>query len=132
MSAMLAFTALAHFAFSSGMAMMLPGFIPYKTAVIYLTGIIEIAAAIGLFVPTVRLLTAWLLLAFFVLILPANIYAAMKHLDYQKGTLDGRGPSYLWVRIPLQILFIVWVYVSTMRPHQIPPDAGDQRTEACF
>ncbi len=63
MSAMLVFTAVAHFAFTKGMAMMLPHFIPYKTEVIYLTGMIEIAAAVGLFIPTFRTITAWLLIA---------------------------------------------------------------------
>ena len=47
MSVMLLFTALAHFAFTKGMAMMVPSFIPYKTQTIYVTGIIEIIAAIG-------------------------------------------------------------------------------------
>jgi uncharacterized membrane protein len=115
MSGMLVFTAVAHFIFTKGMAMMLPDFIPYKTEVIYLTGVIEIAAAIGLFIPDFRVLTAWLLIAFFILILPANIYAAIKHLDYQTGSFDGNGPAYLWFRIPLQLLFIAWTYLSSIK-----------------
>lgn len=115
MSAMLVFTAVAHFAFTKGMAMMLPDFIPFKTGIVYLTGIIEIAAAIGLFIPNFRVITAWLLIAFFILILPANIFAAIKHIDYQKGTFDGNGLTYLWFRVPLQILFIIWVYVSSIK-----------------
>ena len=115
MSVMLVFTAIAHFAFTKGMGMMLPEFITFKTTVVYLTGVIEILAAIGLFVPKVQILTAWLLIAFFVLILPANIYAAIKQIDYQKGTSDGNGLNYLWFRIPLQILFIVWTYFSTIK-----------------
>ncbi|PJR04200.1 DoxX family protein [Avrilella dinanensis] len=115
MSAMLAFTAIGHFAFTKGMAMMLPDFIPFKSETVYLTGIIEIAAAIGLFIPNFRMVTAWLLIAFFILILPANIYATIKHIDYQKGTFDGNGLIYLWFRIPLQILFIIWVYLSSIK-----------------
>ena len=115
MSVMLAFTAIAHFAFTKGMAMMLPAFIPFKTEVVYLTGIIEIIAAIGLFIPSVRVLTGWLLIVFFILILPTNIYAAINQVDYQKGTLDGNGLVYLWFRIPLQILYIVWVYLTTIK-----------------
>lgn len=115
LSAMLVFTAIAHFVFTKGMAMMLPDFIPYKTETVYLTGIIEIAAAIGLFIPNFRIITAWLLIAFFILILPSNIYAAIKHIDYQKGTFDGNGLTYLWFRIPLQILFIAWTYLSTIK-----------------
>ena len=115
MSVMLVFTAIAHFAFAKGMAMMLPGFIPYKTETVYLTGIIEIAAAIGLLIPNFRIITAWLLIVFFLLILPANIYAAIKHIDYQKGTFEGNGVRYLWFRIPLQILFVIWTYLSAIK-----------------
>lgn len=115
MSAMLLFTAIGHFAFTKGMAMMLPGFIPYKTEIVYLTGIIEIVAAVGLLIPRFRIITAWLLIVFFFMILPANVYAAMNHVDYQKGTFDGTGPAYLWFRVPLQILFIGWTYFSAIK-----------------
>jgi uncharacterized membrane protein len=115
MSAMLLFTAVAHFTFTRGMAMMLPDVIPYRIEIIYLTGIIEIAAAIGLFIPNFRVITGWLLIAFFIMILPANIYAAIKQIDIQKGTVDGNGLNYLWFRIPLQLLFIVWTYFSAIK-----------------
>lgn len=115
MSAMLLFTAVGHFAFTKGMSLMLPDIVPFKTETVYLTGIIEIAAAIGLFIQNFRTLTAWLLIVFFILILPANIYATIKHIDYQKGTFDGNGIAYLWFRIPLQILFIVWIYLSAIK-----------------
>jgi len=115
MSVMLMFTAIAHFALTEGMEMMLPTFIPYKTEVVYLTGIIELAAAIGIHLPAFRAITAFLLIVFFVLIIPANIYAAIKHVDYQKATFNGSGLNYLWFRIPLQIGFILWVYLSSIK-----------------
>jgi uncharacterized membrane protein len=115
MSAMLLFTAIGHFAFTKGMAMMLPGFIPFKTETVYLTGVIEMVAAVGLLIPRFRLITAWLLIVFFIMILPANVYAAIKHIDYQNGTFEGNGPAYLWFRVPLQILFIVWTYFSVIK-----------------
>tara|TARA_R110002124_G_scaffold144672_3_gene309820 strand:- start:1947 stop:2399 length:453 start_codon:yes stop_codon:yes gene_type:complete len=115
MAAMLLFTAIAHFVFTKGMTMMLPPFFSYKTEIIYLTGIIEIAAAIGLFVPDFKELTAWLLITFFILILPANIFAAIHQIDYQKGTPGGNGLAYLWFRIPLQLFLILWVYLSVLK-----------------
>lgn len=115
MSVMLLFTAIGHFAFNKGMSMMLPDFIPFKKETIYLTGIIEITAAIGLFIPNLRIATAWLLIVFFILILPANIYAAIKHIDYEKGTFDGTGVIYLWFRVPLQVLFITWTYFFAIK-----------------
>jgi uncharacterized membrane protein len=115
MSAMLAFTSIAHFVFTKGMAMMLPDFIPYKIETVYITGLIELLASIGLFIPAFRITIAWLLIVFFLLVLPANIYASIKQVDYQKGTLEGNGLVYLWFRIPLQILFIIWIYLSSIK-----------------
>nr|WP_235985334.1 hypothetical protein [Spirosoma utsteinense] len=108
MSAMLLFTAMGHFVFTKGMTMMLPDVIPFRTGLVYLTGVLEVAAAIGLLVTSSRETTAILLILFFVLLLPANIYAALKGIDYQKGTHEGPGLSYLWFRVPLQLLFIGW------------------------
>lgn len=115
MSVMLVFTSIAHFAFRKGMEMMVPGFIPFKKGMVYFTGIIEILAAVGLLIPNFRTLTALLLILFFILILPANIYAAIKNVDYEKKSYEGKGLKYLWFRIPLQIIFIVWVYISAIR-----------------
>jgi len=108
MSGMLLFTAIGHFAFTKGMAAMLPDVVPYKSLIIYLTGLVEIAAAIILLIPSLSIATAWFLIAFFLILLPANISAAIRHIDYQRGTEDGPGLRYLWFRIPLQLLFIFW------------------------
>ena len=115
MSMMLLFTAMGHFMFTDGMTMMVPEFIPLKRELIYFTAIIEIAGAIGLHIPKFRLVTGWLLILFFLLILPANIKASIDHLDYQNANYNGFGLQYLWFRIPLQILFIAWVYFSSIK-----------------
>jgi len=65
--------------------------------------------SVGLCIPDTRRLTADLLILFFLLLLPANINAAQKSVDYQKATYQGKGVSYLWLRIPMQVFFIVWV-----------------------
>src|SRR5690554_5877240 len=65
MSAMLVFTAIGHFIYAPGMAMMIPGFIPFKVELVYFTAFIEIAAAIGLHIPKYRKLTGWMLILFF-------------------------------------------------------------------
>jgi uncharacterized membrane protein len=110
MSVMLLFTAIGHFAFSEGMALMMPDFIPFKKALVYITGVIEICAAIGLVFSRISKLTAWLLIIFFLFILPANINAALKNIDYQTGSNTGPGINYLWFRVPLQVFFIIWTY----------------------
>ncbi len=115
MSAMLLFSALGHFMFTKGMSLMIPEFIPLKTEIVYLTGMMEIGFAAGLLIPNYQITTAWLLIAFLIIVLPANIYAGIKQVDYQNATFTGNGLSYLWFRIPLQMLFIGWTYLSAIK-----------------
>jgi len=110
MSIMLLFTAIGHFKFPKGMAMMIPGFIPFKIELVLFTGIIEIVAATGLMLPSKRYITSIMLIVFFFSILPANINAAIKKIDFENATTTGKGIDYLWFRIPLQVLFIAWVW----------------------
>lgn len=110
MAVMLCFTALGHFMFVRGMSMMIPDFIPYKQQLVYLTGIAEILLGLGLLFQPYRAAVGMMLIIFFILVLPMNIYAAYRNLNYEKGTFDGGGLRYLWFRIPLQLFFIAWVW----------------------
>ncbi|MDO4229155.1 MAG: DoxX family protein [Capnocytophaga sp.] len=113
LSAMFLFTAMGHFLFTEGMAMMIPDFIPYRTEIVYLTGVLEILFAIGILLPKTRKFTAWSIIVFLILVLPANIYAAMHNVDYQTATHNGNGLEYLWFRIPFQLLLIFWSVALT-------------------
>ena len=115
MCAMLCFTAIAHFVFTKGMTMMIPAFIPFKKELVYFTGVLEIVLGIALLVPQFRVYAGWTLIVFFVLMLPANINAAIHKIDYQKGSFEGNGLAYLWFRVPLQIVFIAWTYLSSVK-----------------
>jgi uncharacterized membrane protein len=116
MSVMLLFTALGHFIYTEGMIMMVPNFLPFKKEIIFLTGFIEIMAAIAIHFSSINTLIGWFLILFFILMLPSNIKAAINQIDYQTATYNGKGISYLYFRIPLQILFIAWVYISCIKP----------------
>ncbi|MEE1961591.1 hypothetical protein V1387_02765 [Allomuricauda taeanensis] len=115
MACMLTFTAIGHFAFSDGMSAMLPNFFPNKKGIIFITGLMEIVLGIGLLFPQYRYGFAWALIVFFVLVFPANIKAAIEHIDYQTGKMDGPGLSYLWFRTPLQLFFGLWVFFSAIQ-----------------
>ncbi len=110
MAVMLIFTGIAHVPYVHGMTQMLPAWLPAKKAWIYGTGLLEVVAGVGLMIPALRPATAVCLLVFFVLIFPGNVISARKHLDYQRGTLTGPGPAYLWFRAPLQLLFLAWTW----------------------
>ncbi|PWK77409.1 putative membrane protein [Mucilaginibacter oryzae] len=109
MMLMLWFASLGHFMFTRGMIMMMPSFIPFKVGLVYLTGIMEIILGPMLVINAARHIAGITLLVMFVLMLPANINAAIKHVDIEKGTYNGSGTGYLLFRIPLQVLFIAWV-----------------------
>ncbi|MBT1702907.1 DoxX family protein [Chryseosolibacter indicus] len=110
MAVMLILTGVSHFIFTKGMSLMLPQFLPKRELIVWLTGVLEILGAIGLLVSKTQRLTSILIIIFFVSILPSNIYASLHHVNYQTATFDGKGPEYLWIRIPMQIVFILWVW----------------------
>ncbi|WP_042719875.1 membrane protein [Flavobacterium sp. B17] len=111
MAVFLIFVGFSHFKFQKGMAMMIPDFIPGKMFWVYATGIIEIAAGIGLMIPSIRELTAVLLIIFYVLVFIANINSAKKKINIFKADFTGPGMDYLYKqRIPMQIILIAWTW----------------------
>lgn len=94
---------------------MIPQFVPFRESMVYLTGIFEIMLAIGLLIHKLKAISGWTLIVFLISILPVNIYASMNNVNYQQGTFDGHGMTYLWFRIPLQLFFMIWVYISAIR-----------------
>ena len=106
------FTGSGHFLQTGLMAEMLPPWVPARVALVYLTGVLEFALAIGFFIPETRRSAGWMAAAVLILFFPANIYAAINHVP-----MGGHawGPVYLLVRAPLQIVILAWVYWFTIR-----------------
>lgn len=111
MAVFIIFTGLSHFKFQKGMALMIPDFIPNKMFWVYFTGVLEIAAGIGLMIPQLREITAILLIVFYVVIFIANINSSKKRINIFKADYTGPGMKYLYKeRIPMQIILIVWTW----------------------
>ena len=108
LSLMLVFTGISHFTFmKEDFVRMMPPSIPWPRAMVYFTGVCEIAGAVGLLLPEFRRAAAYALIAFFLAVLPANIHAARAAV-----TLRGKPATRLWLRIPMQILFIAMAFWS--------------------
>nr|WP_307832329.1 hypothetical protein [Planomonospora sp. ID91781] len=109
LAVMLVMTAGAHFAppgvtfmpNHADMVAMVPPFVPFPALVVYLTGVLELAGAVGLVLPATRRTAGICLALLFVLMLPANVHAALAGV-----TLAGEAATPLWQRIPEQILYI--------------------------
>ncbi|MCT3759203.1 DoxX family protein [Elizabethkingia anophelis] len=111
MAVFIIFTGFSHFKFQKGMALMIPDFIPYKMFWVYFTGVLEIAAGIGLMIPQLRETTAILLIVFYVVVFIANINSSKKRINIFKADYTGPGMKYLYKeRIPMQIILIVWTW----------------------
>ncbi|MCO5934209.1 hypothetical protein NAF17_01550 [Mucilaginibacter sp. RB4R14] len=59
MGIILIFAATANFKFSNGMVLMVPNYITYKEALVYITGYIEILVVIGMLVKTLLVPVGW-------------------------------------------------------------------------
>ena len=109
LSLMLVFTGISHFTFMrEDFVRMIPPSIPWPRAMVYFTGVCEIAGAVGLLLPEFRHAAAYALIAFFFAVLTANIHAARAGI-----TLRGKPATNLWIRLPMQFLFIAVAFWST-------------------
>lgn len=101
---MLLFTAASHFtSMKHDFAAMIPAPLPRGLWVVYLTGVLEIAGAIGLLIPRFRKVAAICLVLLLIAMFPANVNAAINGIP-----LRGEAPTALWLRLPMQVLFI-WI-----------------------
>src|SRR5215213_532424 len=106
------FTSIGHFISTAAMAEMLPPSVPYRIELIYITGLLELLGAIGVWAPRLTQLTGLLLILMLLALLPANVYSAFKRVEFGG---HGAGPLYLLVRVPLQLFAIWWTYFATAR-----------------
>jgi len=104
------FTGLGHFVRTEEMAEMVPPRIPYRVELIYLTGVLELLGAAGVWVPRLMKLTGLCLILMLIAVLPANIYSAVERVEFGG---HGAGPAYLLVRVPFQFFVIWWTYFAT-------------------
>lgn len=108
LSVMVLFTASAHFtALKEDLIKMVPRFFPAPRQIVFATGLLEIAGVVGLLIPPVRTAAGICLALLFVAMFPANINAALRQVP-----LHGRPATPLWLRLPMQVLFIalaVWI-----------------------
>jgi uncharacterized membrane protein len=106
------FTGVGHFIQTESMVQMLPSWVPERMLLVYLTGVLEFAIAVGFLLPKSRRFTGWVVAVVLVLFFPANIYAAISHIP-----MGGHawGPVYLFIRAPLQVIILFWVYWFTIR-----------------
>jgi uncharacterized membrane protein len=107
------FAGVMHFVVPELYVQIMPPFFPAALALVYLSGLAEIAVGVGLLIPRTRQLAAWGTIALLLAIFPANIYMATSGVVIEG--LGGGDPSAIvrWGRLPLQGVLILWAYWYT-------------------
>lgn len=116
LAALLVASGSAHFVPDGGSLMpshddltaMVPPFVPLPHLVVYVTGVLELLGAAGLVRTATRPAAGFCLSVLFVLMLPANVYAAMEDVP-----LNGDPATPLWFRVPEQFVYIAVALLAT-------------------
>ena len=98
-----------------------PAFMPAPLALVYVSGFFEIAGGVGLLVTRVHRLAAWGLIALFIAVFPANINMAVN--DLQPAAVHVPA-ALMWIRLPLQALFIAAAWWLSRPVARRSPTAG--------
>lgn len=81
-----------------------PPYFPAPQLLVAVSGVAEIAGGVGLLIRPARRAAGWGLVALLISVFPANIYMAQHPAQFHFA------PWVLWARLPLQVVFIAWVW----------------------
>ncbi len=95
-----------HFVVPRTYKRIIPEWVPTPEAMVYASGVAEIAGGVGMMVPARRRLAGWWLMATMAGVFPANLHMALNAEDYPQ--VPGGAVS-LWARLPFQGVFIAWI-----------------------
>ncbi|MBC8256852.1 MAG: DoxX family protein [Candidatus Marinimicrobia bacterium] len=105
MSIFYIFAGVQHFANTEWFMKIMPPYIPYHTAMVYISGAFEIILGIMLLFEDIRFIAGWGLIILLIAVFPANIYAAQTN-----GVAMGTSAAVAWGRLPFQAVFIAIAY----------------------
>jgi uncharacterized membrane protein len=86
----------------------MPPYLPWHLFLVYASGILEIVLGCMVLASSLTRIAAWGLIALLIAVFPANIHMAINPQLYSEIS-----PVALWLRLPLQAVFIAWAYWYT-------------------
>jgi uncharacterized membrane protein len=111
------FTGAGHFVKTDELVSMMPPGMRWRLELVYITGVLELLGAAGLWIPRLRRLVGFCLIVMLVAFLPVNIYAALRRVGFGGHELCA---VYLFARVPVQLLLIAWTYYATEQSWRRP------------
>jgi uncharacterized membrane protein len=117
LAAMFVLTGSMHFTATESFLQMIPDFLPARREAVFLSGLAELAGAIGLLVPRLRRAAGLGLAAMLVAVFPANVNVAVNNLQIDSITGD---PLLQWLRLLLQPVLICLVLWASTWANRVP------------
>ena len=96
---------IVHFTRTAMIATIIPPFFPHRTHLVLVSGVLELAGAVGLLLPAFTRLASACLAVLMIVIFPANVYAAGRNV----GGLHMPSVS---MRLAMQIIYIVLLLMA--------------------
>ncbi len=96
---------LLHFVYPRMYERIMPGWIPFPKAMVFLSGVIEVVLGVALFFSHARIPALYGIIAILALFLPVHT-----HMLQDEKAAMGIPSWVLWLRIPLQGLLMYWAY----------------------
>ena len=98
-----------HFVMPRVYRRIVPPYLPAPMALVYASGVAEIAGGVGLMTRTRRRLASRWLIATLLGVFPANLHMALHPEEF--SAVPGGAVS-LWARLPVQAVLIAWVHAA--------------------
>jgi uncharacterized membrane protein len=99
------FAGIMHFVIPRTYESIVPDYLPAQRALVYASGVAEIAGGAGVLHPRTRRIGSWWSIATLIAVFPANVQMAL-HPERYRAVPGGR-PALL-ARLPVQALLIAW------------------------
>jgi uncharacterized membrane protein len=110
---------IAHFAFTQLEMKIVPPWLPQHRMLVLLSGLFELAGAVGVLISRTRSLAGWGLILLTLAVTPANIYM------WQEPGLFPQIPYWaLTLRLPLQLALLSCIWWATRALPQREPDSA--------
>ena len=104
-------TGLNHFRVPKTYESIMPDYLPAHRELVLVSGVAEAAGGLGVLSERTSRLAGWWLMATLVAVFPANFHMAQHPERYKKI------PKWaLYIRLPIQALFMLWVWRVAIRP----------------
>jgi uncharacterized membrane protein len=107
----------SHFVSPGSYLAIMPASLPWPAALVFISGVAEIAGGAGVLFERTRRTAAVGLIILLVAVFPANVHAAQDGMNLSGWIVP---PWVLWLRLPLQGVLIAWVYFVGWKDHKLP------------